>query len=40
MPAYDDTSVIVAQRSEDLTHVKELEQMKIALDIESLRFET
>lgn len=40
MPAYDDTSVIVAQRSEDLTHIKELEQMKIALDIESLRFDT
>ncbi|MGC7715720.1 HK97 family phage prohead protease, partial [Staphylococcus epidermidis] len=40
MPAYKDTSVEVGQRARDLKKFKQLEQMKIALDLESLRFET
>ena len=40
IPAYKDTSVEVGQRAKDLKKFKQLEQMKIALDIESLRFET
>ena len=40
VPAYKDTSVEVGQRAKDLKKFKQLEQMKIALDLESLRFET
>ena len=40
IPAYKDTSVEVGQHAKDLKKFKQLEQMKIALDIESLRFET
>ena len=38
--AYKETSVEVGQRARDLKKFKQLEQMKIALDLESLRFET
>ncbi|EHJ08432.1 HK97 family phage prohead protease [Staphylococcus simiae] len=40
VPAYKDTSVEVGQRTKSFEKFKELEQIKIALDLESLRFET
>ena len=39
-PAYKDTGVLVAQRSQDLTEVRELEKLKIAIELEGLRFKT
>ncbi|WP_312684230.1 HK97 family phage prohead protease [Mammaliicoccus sciuri] len=40
MPAYQDTSVAVGQRASGLNKFKELEKIKLSLDIESLRIDT
>ena len=39
-PAYKDTGVLVAQRSQDLTQAKELEKLKISIELDGLRFKT
>lgn len=40
IPAYQDTSVAVGQRAKGLNKFKQLEQIKLELDIESLRIDT
>ncbi|MCD8896587.1 HK97 family phage prohead protease [Mammaliicoccus sciuri] len=40
IPAYQDTSVAVGQRASGLSKFKELEKIKLSIDIESLRIDT
>ena len=40
VPAYKETNVAVGQRAKEFERFKELQTLKIQLDIERLRFET
>lgn len=40
IPSYQDTSVVVGQRAKGLNKFKQLEKIKLEIDLESLRIDT